>query len=664
MATITKTKLSYEIGNFLAGLDCIATAKAAGGEFKTAANLGTHAPSLNEIIATVKDSLANPGSYKIVTTTKSKVGVFGADGCDLKFILSKNIYDQVVSFVKSGCPEPAVSCPADPHAIKLGLGNMADSQMWYLKGMDIAKLPNPVPQKDVAQAIGLTVSGPWNTLTTYTVNPKISSTRSYQVDVSTVNGTHYFDVKDVWNYGVKNALVTSGDAQKLYFDGFVHVDVNVGICTAGDSIITINGSKRGNIVTGEGNDQIYINLVSNGPEWSNVFRIATGGGNDTIVIKGLDYSQEANDPTFQKEGAGLDTSGKLTTVYIDLGAGNDGFWGGGEKDMVWGGDGNDTVVSGAGNDTIFGGAGNDKIWSGEGNDNVFGDEGNDTIMGGQGNDDIYGGQGDDLLYGEEGNDTLHGNDGNDWMSGGEGNDVLYGDMGNDTLCGLAGNDKLFGGTGDDYVLGGDGNDFLDTGLNSLDWLDTEITTLLSGGTVNSAALLAIGERANGENGNDTFVSRGENSCGGFQKDGTDVFTGGAGADKFYFGIGHGHDVITDFVGGKASGNAAINAGDRLLVEGAVTGASTIFKFFKVNFDGGNDDLLVTLAKPGCGCTDKSETILLKDFFTIDANVLDVSKYNNTVMNVTQLAALGKDNIFDFDAADHNAVTNTLNNFLA
>lgn len=102
-------------------------------------------------------------------------------------------------------------------------------------------------------------------------------------------------------------------------NNFVHVDADFsdyvanseGIATSVE--LTIQNTKRGNIVLGEGEDELNISSVSNGAHWSNKFRIDAGKGADTINLnKGDD---EVEGFKFKK----LINDGSATTFYIDLG---------------------------------------------------------------------------------------------------------------------------------------------------------------------------------------------------------------------------------------------------------------------------------------------------------------------------------------------------------
>lgn len=208
-------------------------------------------------------------------------------------------------------------------------------------------------------------------------------------------------------------------------------------------------------------------------------RITVNNGNDTV------HARAGND------------------IVVDLGSGNDSFYGEG---------GNDTFDLGAGNDYVDGGAGKDtldyrgidfmviadlkqgfifaegldqvanveNIMGSEWNDTLMGDAGNNVFWGMGGNDKLRGGGGRDALYGGAGEDTITGAGS---LLGGEGNDVvtstarrrgdqgdtLYGEGGNDRMTGNNGDDKMYGGLGDDVMKGGIGQDVLHggSGINTL-----------------------------------------------------------------------------------------------------------------------------------------------------------------------------------------------------
>jgi hypothetical protein len=235
-------------------------------------------------------------------------------------------------------------------ALKVSFGQGGKPTQWYLPGTNTALLQagpaNGTPP--VADALS---DGPYA--------PAWDETPLFGglVQADTTGGTaHSFDVVGGWN-SVKNAFAQSDRAEELRFDGFVQVDIDVGRGDAdGDSLVTVIGAKRGNIVTGEGDDIIRVEILSNEATWLNEFRIASGGGDDVVEITGLDRERElaGGDTTyasFVNTGGVWNTSGDTTRTFVDLGAGNDRFIGHGSADTVTGGLGNDLADGGGGGDT-------------------------------------------------------------------------------------------------------------------------------------------------------------------------------------------------------------------------------------------------------------------------------------------------------------------------
>ncbi len=209
-------------------------------------------------------------------------------------------------------------------------------------------------------------------------------------------------------------------------------------------------------------------------------------------------------------------------------------------DLIYGGTGDDTLVGGDGIDRVYGELGNDNITGGEGNDYLYADNYDDRAAG---NDFLSGGNGDDALYTFDGNDIVEGGAGNnDSMnvnySKSEGN-ITYTSFdlasGSGALSDGAGNSVTFSGIEKFFLTGGSGNDEL------------------LGGNLN--------DELTGNSGNDTLIGgAGDDFINGYTflvssvSDGEDldIFTGGAGADKFILGqkninyLGTGHATITDF----------------------------------------------------------------------------------------------------------------------
>jgi Ca2+-binding RTX toxin-like protein len=122
--------------------------------------------------------------------------------------------------------------------------------------------------------------------------------------------------------------------------------------------------------------------------------------------------------------------------------------------------GGSTFEGGAANDLLIGGAGPDLIVGRGGDDLVRGGDGAELVFGGDGADLVYGNAGADIVYGNVGQDTLYGGQANDALYGGQNDDLIYGNLQNDVLYGGRGNDVLYGGQGNDLMAGGLGDDTL------------------------------------------------------------------------------------------------------------------------------------------------------------------------------------------------------------
>jgi len=188
-------------------------------------------------------------------------------------------------------------------------------------------------------------------------------------------GRQVFDVVNAWN-SVKNAFLQLASGGKYGFDGFVQVDVNASAAAGAESVdLLLQGVKRGNTVTGSGNDRVEIQMLSNEKYWDNEFRVSTGAGDDTVVLRGLDRGGQlaSDDATYEAMTGGAylgewNTSGSYTKAFVDLGTGNDKFLGHGSADDARGGVGDDVLDGGAGDDTLAGGAGDDVLNGGAGAD--------------------------------------------------------------------------------------------------------------------------------------------------------------------------------------------------------------------------------------------------------------------------------------------------------
>ncbi|WP_273786819.1 calcium-binding protein [Brucella intermedia] len=373
-----------------------------------------------------------------------------------------------------------------------------------------------------------------------------------------------------------------------------------------DTIIDRFGANR--LFGGTGDDNIIASLSSaelNGGEGDDTLTINEAGGSDDFIIDFTGGTTSSGtiirgfEQFVGETGSGDDevNATGLASADIASGAGDD---------QIDGSSGNDTISAGADNDVARGGTGADLIQGNDGNDYLEGGIGNDELWGDNAD---FTGKGDDRLFGGDGDDVLNGGYGADYLSGGDGDDQLHGDRGDDTLLGDAGNDwlshvyagydRLNGGAGDDGfgVANPDGNT-IEGEIDGGDGLDRLVLTLYDNGPVVFDAMTGamadlsfvnieqfeVQARAGyndtlrggvgndlldgqggddlieGRAGNDTLIGHagsdhldggdGDDILNGGSYSGTDVLTGGAGADAFVwadFYIGYsGVDRIADF----------------------------------------------------------------------------------------------------------------------
>jgi Ca2+-binding RTX toxin-like protein len=221
-----------------------------------------------------------------------------------------------------------------------------------------------------------------------------------------------FDVKGDWN-SVSIAKITSTNGDHVVLNDFVQVAVKI---KKGDSDIDIRNTKRGEIITGAGDDDVSLSLLTNNDDNSeknsNKFNISTKGGDDDIVL--TRGSQQTAGNNHDKNGSWIYnpwdpdagsknavTDGSLSYVTINAGAGND------TVDLsaikikqatIIGGDGDDIVTLGAGADIL-----------------VFkaGETGTDEVIGFNMAEDSF------VLFGEASDWTVENTDGDTVLTNGE-----------------------------------------------------------------------------------------------------------------------------------------------------------------------------------------------------------------------------------------------------
>lgn len=232
--------------------------------------------------------------------------------------------------------------------------------------------------------------------------------------------------------------------------------------TPGGSYIVAGKGASETIIAGDGDDIIDAGA---GEGETAVAKYVNLGGGDNLYVGGA-AADEVN--------TGTDNSGSVANEnnvnHVFLGAGSDTFYGGKGADIVDGGSGDLTrlqalpqfIDSGVTTESMADDENAvNRINLGVGNDVYFGGKGKDAVYGGDGDDIIYGGDcpggfdGRNELYGEAGDDYICGGRSDDVISGGEGNDVIYGNGGNDVLMADAGSDIIYAGVGYNNIYCGE-----------------------------------------------------------------------------------------------------------------------------------------------------------------------------------------------------------------
>jgi Ca2+-binding RTX toxin-like protein len=308
--------------------------------------------------------------------------------------------------------------------IQVAFGEAGSPTQWYLPGTDPSTLPHPAEGTPVADALLWHFDEPSGGWHDAQLLDHVSATSWQEND-----RTHYaFENQGAWGSSKNIALAADTDTD-LSVSNFVHVDINAVGASDTDhdgSSIRVDGAKRGNIVTGEDNDRVNVTPMTNGPGWSNEFRIATGAGSDTVHLY---TNPNGTDAVF--DGGPLIVDGHLTTCYIDLGGGNDFVYAAGSRDLIEGGAGpRDTVFYSASREGVTAylneaGATDPRVSRG-------GDAEGDVLTG---IERLVGSTFDDQLFGDGGDNELLGRQGNDVMTGGGGADhYLFGRQnGTDTI---------------------------------------------------------------------------------------------------------------------------------------------------------------------------------------------------------------------------------------
>lgn len=212
-------------------------------------------------------------------------------------------------------------------------GQAAGARSWILPGTDPGLLPSLgwAPPHDAA-LLPIERRPSWDA----------DSLMGGLVRADTEVGAHHFATPH-WG-AVRNAQALASSSESLRFEGFVHVDVVVGTAEAWGSRVELIAAKRGNVLTGPGDDHVVVAAASNGPAWGQSFRIEVGDGDDRVELRTLDelgLTGAGFGHLRQGNGKALDGSGAGQTAWVRGGDGRDVFLLGGLEDRIWGGAGAD-----------------------------------------------------------------------------------------------------------------------------------------------------------------------------------------------------------------------------------------------------------------------------------------------------------------------------------
>ena len=221
--------------------------------------------------------------------------------------------------------------------------------------------------------------------------------------------------------------------------------------TPGGSYIVAGKGASETIIAGDGDDIIDAGA---GEGETAVAKYVNLGGGDNLYVGGA-AADEVN--------TGTDNSGSVANEnnvnHVFLGAGSDTFYGGKGADIVDGGSGDLTRLQ-ALSQFIDSGVTTESMTDDENAVNYVNlGAGNDVYFGGKGKDAVYGGDGDDIIYGGDcpgdfdGRNELYGEAGDDYICGGRSDDVISGGEGNDVI--YAGSDIIYAGVGYNNIYCGE-----------------------------------------------------------------------------------------------------------------------------------------------------------------------------------------------------------------
>ena len=304
-----------------------------------------------------------------------------------------------------------------------------------------------------------------------------------------------------------------------------------------DGTVVKNVEGLGGLVTGEGDDTLYISAMQTTFSW------IANGGVDTLVADYRDATTGITVIYLASTPLGPDI--RIAPVGAPAGPAGDAY--SIESLRIIGSDFADTLRGTTGNDSLNGGRGADVLIGGLGNDTYYVDNAGDSVQeaAGEGADTVFAtvsytltANVETLTLTGKANLAGAGNAVDNILTGNDGNNILDGKAGADTMIGGKGNDTYHVSNSGDVVVEKIGEG-IDTVLSLLAGytLGANVENLILGGV----AVSGIG------NGLDNIITgnAGDNVLDG--KAGADTLIGGLGNDSYYV------DVFTDVVTEAANG---------------------------------------------------------------------------------------------------------------